>query len=56
MGGRKRLYEFACLRARRSVERRLNRPKHTRLRGLAEKAKQALADVSDLDIYEAQVA
>jgi DNA-directed RNA polymerase specialized sigma24 family protein len=48
------------LRARRSVERRLSRPKHTRLRGLAEKAKQALTDVSDvdfdLDLYEAQVA
>ena len=44
------------LRARRSVERRLSHPKHTRLRGLAEKAKQALADVADLEMYEAQVA
>jgi RNA polymerase sigma factor (sigma-70 family) len=45
------------LRARRSVERRLNRPKHARLRGLAEKARQALADASDMEMYvEAKVA
>lgn len=49
------------LRARRSVERRLNRPKHVQLRSLAAKAKQALADAVDadamnVDMYEAQVA
>jgi len=43
------------LRARRTVERRLI-PKHANLRGLAEKAKKALADVSDLDLFQAQVA
>lgn len=43
------------LRARRTVERRLI-PKHAHLRVLAEKAKQALADVSDLDLFQAQVA
>jgi DNA-directed RNA polymerase specialized sigma24 family protein len=44
------------LRARRSVERRLNRPKHIRLRSLAEKTKKALADAVEFDVYEAQVA
>lgn len=45
------------LRARRSVERRLSRPKHARLRSLADKARQALADASDMDGYlEAKVA
>jgi RNA polymerase sigma factor (sigma-70 family) len=44
------------LRARRGVERRLNRSKHGQLRSLAAKAKQALAEVVDVDMYEAQVA
>jgi RNA polymerase sigma factor (sigma-70 family) len=45
------------LRARRSVERKLSKPKHARLRGLAEKARQALVDATDMDSYlEAKVA
>jgi RNA polymerase sigma-70 factor (ECF subfamily) len=45
------------LRARRSVERRLNKSKHFQLRGLAAKARKALADgIEDMDMYEAQVA
>jgi RNA polymerase sigma factor (sigma-70 family) len=44
------------LRARRSVERRLSRPKHARLRNLAEKTKQALASALDVSPYEARVA
>ncbi len=47
------------LRARRSVERRLSRPKHARLRSLAEKTKQALAGAlehSTVPALEAKVA
>jgi hypothetical protein len=38
------------------VERRLSRPKHARLRNLAEKTKQALASALDVPAYEAKVA
>lgn len=41
------------LRARRSVERRLNRSKHVQLRSLAQKAKRALADSVPTDLCEA---
>jgi hypothetical protein len=44
------------LRARRSVERRLSRPKHARLRSLAEKTKKALANAIDVHTLEAKVA
>jgi len=44
------------LRARRSVERRLNRSKHVQLRSLAAKAKKALSEAADVEMYEAQVA
>jgi RNA polymerase sigma-70 factor (ECF subfamily) len=44
------------LRARRSVERRLNRSKHVQLRSLAAKAKRALSDAVEVEMYEAQVA
>jgi RNA polymerase sigma-70 factor (ECF subfamily) len=44
------------LRARRSVERRLNRSKHVQLRSLAAKAKKALSEAVEVEMYEAQVA
>ena len=44
------------LRARRSVERRLSRPKHTRLRTLAEKTRRALATALDVPTLEPKVA
>ena len=45
------------LRARRSVERRLSRPKHARLRDLAAKTKQALASALEVPAtLEAKVA
>jgi DNA-directed RNA polymerase specialized sigma24 family protein len=44
------------LRARRSVERRLSRPKQARLRTLAEKTKKALASALEVQSYEARVA
>jgi len=44
------------LRARRSVERRLSRPKHARLRNLAEKTKRALASALEVPGFEAKVA
>ena len=45
------------LRARRSVERRLSRPKHARLRDLAEKTKKALASALEVPAQlEAKVA
>ncbi|MBV8072187.1 MAG: RNA polymerase sigma factor [Acidobacteriaceae bacterium] len=45
------------LRARRSVERRLSKPKHARLRNLAEKTKKALASALETPgAYEAKVA
>jgi DNA-directed RNA polymerase specialized sigma24 family protein len=44
------------LRARRSVERRLSRPKQTRLRTLAEKTRRALQTALDVPALEARVA
>jgi DNA-directed RNA polymerase specialized sigma24 family protein len=45
------------LRARRSVERKLSRPKHARLRSLAEKTKKALASSIELEpTYQRKVA
>jgi RNA polymerase sigma-70 factor (ECF subfamily) len=44
------------LRARRSVERRLTKHKHSRLRSLAGKTRKALATVLEADAYEAKVA
>jgi DNA-directed RNA polymerase specialized sigma24 family protein len=45
------------LRARRSVERKLSRPKHARLRSLAEKTKKALASSVELEpVYQRKVA
>jgi len=44
------------LRARRSVERRLSRPKHARLRNLAEKTRHAFANALDVPVYEPRVA
>jgi RNA polymerase sigma factor (sigma-70 family) len=41
------------LRARRSVEKRLNRPKHVQLRSLAEKSKKALAGAFEAELCEA---
>jgi DNA-directed RNA polymerase specialized sigma24 family protein len=44
------------LRARRSVERRLSKPKTSRLRNLADKTHQALASAYATEGYEAKVA
>jgi DNA-directed RNA polymerase specialized sigma24 family protein len=44
------------LRARRSVERRLSRPKQAKLRNLAEKTRKALANVMDAPAFEPRVA
>src|SRR5690348_5650969 len=44
------------LRARRSVERRLSRPKHARLRSLAQKARQALTSTFEIQDLEPKVA
>lgn len=44
------------LRARRSVERRINRPRHARLRDLAAKTRKALANALEIPAFEAKVA
>src|SRR3954447_20967456 len=44
------------LRAPRSVERRLSRPKHAKLRNLAEKTRKALADAFEVPGFETKVA
>jgi len=44
------------LRARRSVEKRLNKSKHGQLRTLAAKAKRALTDVVEVEMYKTQAA
>jgi RNA polymerase sigma-70 factor (ECF subfamily) len=44
------------LRARRSVEKRLNKSRHGQLRTLAAKAKRALTDVVEVEMYNTQAA
>jgi len=44
------------LRARRSVEKKLSRPRHAKLKTLAEKARKAISNGFDVQNMEAQVA